>query len=34
MSRDDGMDEQGIDWLYGCNLVGFWIGRGKITDNF
>jgi hypothetical protein len=23
MSRDDGMDEHGIDWLLGCNLVGF-----------
>jgi hypothetical protein len=22
MSRDDGMDEHGIDWLYGCHLVG------------
>jgi hypothetical protein len=24
-SRDDGMDEHGIDWLYGCHLVGFWL---------
>jgi hypothetical protein len=23
MSRDDGMDEHGIDWLLGCHLVGF-----------
>jgi hypothetical protein len=23
MSRDDGMDEHGMDWLYGCHLVGF-----------
>jgi hypothetical protein len=21
MARDDGMDEHGIDWLYGCHLV-------------
>jgi hypothetical protein len=25
MSRDDGMDEHGIDWIYGCHLVGFWL---------
>jgi hypothetical protein len=25
ISRDDGMDENGIDWLYGCCLVGFWL---------
>jgi hypothetical protein len=25
MSRDDGMDEQGIDWIYGCHLVWFWL---------
>jgi hypothetical protein len=25
MSRDDGMDDHGIDWLYGCHLVGFWL---------
>jgi hypothetical protein len=25
MARDDGMDEHGIDWLYGCHLVGFWL---------
>jgi hypothetical protein len=25
MSRDDGMDENGIDWLYGCRLKGFWL---------
>jgi hypothetical protein len=25
MSRDDGMDEHGIDWLCGCHLVGFWL---------
>jgi hypothetical protein len=24
MSRDDGMDEHGYGWLYGCHLVGFW----------
>jgi hypothetical protein len=23
MSRDDGMDEHGIDYFYGCHLVGF-----------
>jgi hypothetical protein len=23
MSRYDGMDEHGMDWLYGCHLVGF-----------
>jgi hypothetical protein len=23
MSRDDGMDEHGIAWLYGCHQVGF-----------
>jgi hypothetical protein len=23
MSRDDGMDEHGIEWLYGCPLAGF-----------
>jgi hypothetical protein len=23
MSRDDGMDEHGIDWIYGCHRVGF-----------
>jgi hypothetical protein len=23
MSRDDGMDENGIDWIYGCGLIGF-----------
>jgi hypothetical protein len=25
MSRDDGMDEPGIDWFCGCHLVGFWL---------
>jgi hypothetical protein len=25
MSRDDGMDEHGSDWLYGCRLIGFWL---------
>jgi hypothetical protein len=25
IARDDGMDENGIDWLYGCGLVGFWL---------
>jgi hypothetical protein len=25
ISRDDGMDENGIDWLYGCTLIGFWL---------
>jgi hypothetical protein len=25
ISRDDGMDEHGIDWLYGCCLVGLWL---------
>jgi hypothetical protein len=25
MSRDDGLDEHGIDWLCGCHLVGFWL---------
>jgi predicted SAM-dependent methyltransferase len=28
MPRDDGMDEHGIDWLYGCHQVGFWLGLG------
>jgi hypothetical protein len=23
MSRDDGMDEHGIEWLHGCPLAGF-----------
>jgi hypothetical protein len=23
IARDDGMDENGIDWLYGCCLIGF-----------
>jgi hypothetical protein len=27
MSRDDGMDEHGIDWLLGCHLVGFGLKR-------
>jgi hypothetical protein len=26
MSRDDGMDENGIDWFCGCHLVEFWLG--------
>jgi hypothetical protein len=26
MSRDDGMDEHGIQWLYGCPLAGFGLG--------
>jgi hypothetical protein len=25
MSRDDGMDEHGIDWVCGCHLVRFWL---------
>jgi hypothetical protein len=25
MARDDGMDEHGIDCLYECHLVGFWL---------
>jgi hypothetical protein len=25
MSRDDGMDEHGIDWFSGCHLVGLWL---------
>jgi hypothetical protein len=25
MPRDDGMDEHGIDWLYRCHQVGFWL---------
>jgi hypothetical protein len=25
MSRDDGMDEHGMDWIYLCHLVGFWL---------
>ena len=30
MSRDDGMDEHGMDWIYGCHLVGFcWGGDMK-----
>jgi hypothetical protein len=28
MARDDGMDEHGIDWLYGCHQVGFWLKSG------
>jgi hypothetical protein len=24
MARDDGMDEHGYGWVYGCHLVGFW----------
>jgi hypothetical protein len=27
MSRDDGTDEHGIDWLYGCDLVGLLLGK-------
>jgi hypothetical protein len=34
MPRDDGMDEHGIDWLYGCHRVGFWLGLGKIAAQF
>jgi hypothetical protein len=26
MSKDDGTDEHGIDWLCGCHLVGIWLG--------
>jgi hypothetical protein len=26
MSRDDGMDEHGIQWLYGCPLAGLGLG--------
>jgi hypothetical protein len=25
MSREDGMDGHGIDWIYQCHQVGFWI---------
>jgi hypothetical protein len=25
MPRDDGMDEHGIDWPYGCHQVRFWL---------
>jgi hypothetical protein len=25
MSREDGMDRHGIDWIYGCHQVRFWI---------
>jgi hypothetical protein len=32
ISRDDGMDENGIDWLYGCCLIGFWLKVGQITS--
>jgi hypothetical protein len=28
MSRHDGMDERGIDWLYGCHLTGCWLKSG------
>jgi hypothetical protein len=34
MSRDDGMDDDGIDWLYGCHLVGFGLEVGQITADF
>jgi hypothetical protein len=36
MSKDDGTDEHGIDWLCGCHLVGFWLGSyiGQITADF
>jgi hypothetical protein len=27
VSRDDGMDEHGIAWLYGCHRVGFLLGK-------
>jgi hypothetical protein len=27
MSRDDGMDEHGSDWIYGCRLIGFWLKK-------
>jgi hypothetical protein len=27
MSRDDGMNEHGIDWLYGCHRVGFFLAK-------
>jgi hypothetical protein len=26
MSRDDGMDEHGVEWLYGCPMAGFGLG--------
>jgi hypothetical protein len=32
MSRDDGMDEQGIERLYGCPLAGF-AGLGSWPNN-
>jgi hypothetical protein len=31
MAIDDGMDEHGIDWLYGWHLTGFWLKIGQIT---
>jgi hypothetical protein len=29
MSRDDGMDENGIDWFFGCHHVEFHIMAGE-----
>jgi hypothetical protein len=35
ISRDDGMDEHGIDWLNGCHLIGFWLTEaGQISVDF
>jgi hypothetical protein len=36
MSRDDGMDEPGIDWFCGCHLVLGYFGSkvGQITADF
>jgi hypothetical protein len=22
---DNGMDEHGMDWIYGCHMIGFWL---------
>jgi hypothetical protein len=34
MSKDDGTDEHGIDWLCGCHLVGFWLGSYRANHNW
>ena len=34
MSRDDGMDEHGSDWIYACHLVDFLLEDCQITANF
>jgi hypothetical protein len=34
MSRDDGMDEHGSDWIYACHLVDFLLEVCQITANF